>query len=186
MSNISAVKKQLSFKVQTAAALAAVAAAVVIPQIFHIFGAVFGVGTSLGEIFLPMHIPIILVGFLAGPYAGAIAGLLGPLASFVLTRMPTSFMLPFIMIELCTYGLAAGLIKDINIPSIFKVLLVQVSGRIIRSIMVLISVYAFGNMSIKVSSVWMSVVTGIGGIILQLIVIPLIIYGIEKLKKDEN
>lgn len=186
MSNISAVKKRLSFKVQTAAAIGAVAAAVVIPQIFHIFGAVLGMGTSLGETFLPMHIPIILVGLLAGPYAGAAAGLLGPLASFVLTGMPTSVMLPFIMIELCTYGLAAGLIKDVKMPWILKVLAVQVSGRALRSIMVLISVYAFGNMSIKVSSIWMSIATGFGGIVLQWILIPLIMYGINKLKKDEN
>ena len=55
-----AAKPRLSVKVQTFAALAAVAGAVAVPQLFHVLGAVSGLGTSLGEIFLPMHLPIML------------------------------------------------------------------------------------------------------------------------------
>ena len=100
-----AARPRLSVKAQTLATLAAIVGAVVVPQIFHTLGAISGLGTALGETFLPMHLPIILVGLLAGPYAGAIAGLLGPLASFALSGMPGIAMLPFMMIELCAYGL---------------------------------------------------------------------------------
>lgn len=94
-------KPRLSVKAQTLAAILAIAGAVALPQLFHVMGAVSGLGTKLGETFLPMHLTIFLAGFLAGPCAGAAAGLLAPLVNFALTGMPTSAMLPFMMIELC-------------------------------------------------------------------------------------
>lgn len=102
-------KPRLSVKVQTLATIAAIVGAVAVPQIFHVLGAVLGLGTGLGESFLPMHLPILLVGLLAGSYAGAAAGMFGPLVSFAFSGMPGIAMLPFMMLELCVYGLAAGL-----------------------------------------------------------------------------
>lgn len=176
-----AVKNQtkLSIKRQTLAALIAIVAAVIVPQVFHVMGAMSGLGTSLGETFLPMHLPILLVGLLAGPYAGASAGLLGPLVSFVLTGMPGSVMLPFMMIELCAYGLFAGLLRNVPFPTITKVLFTQVGGRLVRAAAILIAVYAFGNESISIAVIWNSVLTGIFGLALQWTLIPLILYRVE-------
>ena len=120
-----AVKQRLSVKAQTLAAILAVIGAIAVPRLFHAVGAVSGLGTALGETFLPMHLPIILTGFLAGPFAGAAAGLLGPLTSYLLTAMPGSVMLPFMMIELCVYGLTAGMLGNVKIPCIAKVFAVQ-------------------------------------------------------------
>ena len=125
-------KPRLSVKVQTMATIAAIAGAVAVPQIFHVLGAAFGLGTGLGESFLPMHLPILLVGLLAGPYAGAAAGMFGPLVSFALSGMPGVVMLPFMMLELCMYGLAAGLLRNVKLPVVVKVLLAQTAGRIVR------------------------------------------------------
>lgn len=182
----SAGKSRVSVKVQTIAALAAIVGAVAVPQIFHVLGAASGLGTSLGEIFLPMHLPIILAGLLAGPYAGAVAGLLGPLASFGLTAMPGAVMLPFMMIELCAYGLFAGLLRNVKLPTIAKVLAVQVAGRAVRAAAILISVYAFGNEAVNVTVIWKSIGTGLFGLALQWALIPLIIYRVENLKKFEK
>lgn len=107
-------KPRLSLKVQVIATIAAIAGAVILPQFFHLLGAISGLGSALGETFLPMHLPIILVGLLAGPYAGAISGLFGPLLSFALSGMPGAYMLPFMMIELCVYGLVSGLLRNVN------------------------------------------------------------------------
>lgn len=180
------VKPRLSVKVQTLAALAAIVGAVAVPQAFHLLGAVSERGTALGETFLPMHLPIILVGLLAGPYAGAIAGLFGPLASFALSGMPGIAMLPFMMIELCTYGMFAGLLRNVKIPTIGKVVAVQIAGRAVRAMATLLSVYALGNESIRVSSIWMSISVGIFGIVLQWVLLPLIVYRVESLKKYEE
>lgn len=172
-------KTKLTVKAQTLAALAAVVAAVALPQLFHAMGAISGLGTALGEVFLPMHLPILLVGLLAGPYAGAIAGLLGPMASFALSGMPGPAMLPFMMIELCAYGLFAGLLRDTKMPVIAKVVIAQVSGRAIRAAAILISVYALGIDSVRVEAIWMSVATGIFGLVLQWALLPLVVYRLE-------
>ncbi len=168
-------KPKLSVKTQTLATVGAIAAAVILPQLFHLMGAVSGLGTALGETFLPMHLPIIL----AGPYVGAIAGVLSPLISFALTGMPTVAMLPFMMIELCVYGLSAGLLRSVNLPNIVKVLIAQVAGRGVRAIAILIAVYAFGNTAVPVAVIWNSIVAGIFGIVLQWALIPLIVYRAE-------
>lgn len=182
----SAEKPRLSVKAQTLAAILAVIGVVVIPQLFHAMGAVSGLGTSLGETFLPMHLPIIIVGLIAGPYAGAVAGLLGPLASHLMTGMPGAVMLPFMMIELCAYGAVSGLFRNVRIPVIAKVLIAQLGGRIIRAAAILISVYALGNESVKVSVIWSSITAGLFGIVLQWSLIPLLMYRIEALKKHEQ
>ena len=178
-------KPRLSIKTQTLATVSAIIGAVVLPQLFHVMGAVSGLGTSLGETFLPMHLPIILVGLLAGTPSGAIAGLLAPLVSSLLTGMPAQLMLPFMMIELCAYGAFAGLLKNAKMPNIAKIFTAQVAGRAIRAVAILVSVYALGNESIKISVIWESVVTGIFGLVLQWSLIPLLLYRIENAKKHE-
>lgn len=176
----------LSIKVQTLAALAATIGAVALPQIFHAFGALFGLGTGLGEIFLPMHLPIILVGILAGPYAGSIAGLLGPLTSFALSGMPGSAMLPFMIIELTAYGLFAGLLQNVKVHTIGKVIASQFAGRVVRAAAILLAVYAFGNESVSVSIIWTSIITGLPGLLLQWSFLPLLIFFVNNRSKHEQ
>lgn len=181
-----AAKPRLSIKTQTLAAIAAIVGAVAVPQVFHALGAVSGLGTALGETFLPMHLPIMLVGLLAGPYAGAIAGLCGPLASFALSGMPGIVMLPFMMTELCAYGLFAGLLRNVKMPSIAKVILVQIAGRAVRAVAILLAVYVFGYEGIGVSVIWSSIAAGVFGIALQWVLLPLIIFRAENRKKNAN
>lgn len=185
MSTLTLSKPRLSIKVQTLATMSAIIAAVAVPQLFHAMGAVSGLGTSLGETFLPMHLPIILVGLLAGPYAGAISGLLGPLCSFALSGMPGAAMLPFMMLELCIYGLAAGLLRNIKLPTIVKVLIAQIAGRAVRAGAILTAVYAFHYGALNAAIIWNSIPVGIFGIVLQLSLIPLIVYRVENIKKHE-
>lgn len=176
------VKPRLTVQAQTLAALAAIAGAVVLPQIFHVIGAVSGMGAALGEAFLP----IILVGLLAGPYAGAAAGLLGPLVSHALSGMPGFAMLPFMMVELCAYGLLAGLLKNKKMPTFVKLLLTQIGGRAVRAVAILLAVLAFGNENISLSAIWMSSVTGICGIALQWALLPLLVYRVQHLHGHEE
>lgn len=162
------ITNRLSLKTQTLAALAAIAGAVALPQLFHLFG------SSLGETFLPMHLPIMLAGLFAGPFAGAAAGILGPLCSFALSGMPGAAMLPFIVIELFTYGLCAGLLKNAPIPTLAKALVIQVSGRAVRAAAILSAVYLFGYQAINPAVILTSIAVGLPGILLQLCLLPLI------------
>ncbi len=171
--------KQLTIKRQILAGIIAVASAVVLPTIFHLLGAISGLGTALGEVLLPMHLPIMLAALLCGPYVGAVSGLLSPLVSFLISGMPGAVMLPFMMIELCSYGLLAGALKNVKINSFFKVLLTQIGGRAIRAIAIAMAVYLFGNTRIGISVIWTSIMTGLIGIALQLVLIPLLLYRID-------
>ena len=175
--------KKLSVKVQTLAGLIAVISAIALPQLFHVMGAASGLGTALGEAFLPMHLPIILAGLLCGPYAAASAGAVAPLLSALLTGMPKPAMIPFMCIELCVYGLAAGLLRDAKIPTLVKVLIAQIAGRAVRAAAIVIGVNAFGS-TLDVSIIWTSVTVGIFGLALQWALIPLVVYRLRDNKSE--
>ncbi|MBR3752834.1 MAG: ECF transporter S component [Ruminiclostridium sp.] len=153
-------------KVQAMAAAIAVVAAVALPQIIHVAGAALGVGSGLGEMLLPMHLPVLLVGFLAGPWAGLVSGFLAPLVSFGLTGMPGQAMLPFIVIELCIYGLTAGFLRAKTMPVLGKVIVAQCAGRLVRAGAILLAVPVLGISAVPVSVIWTSITAGICGLIL--------------------
>ena len=179
-------KPRLSVKTQALATVVAIVGAVVVPQLFHALGALSGLGTALGETFLPMHLPIILVGLLAGPYAGMISGAVGPLVSFALSGMPGVAMLPFMMIELAFYGLSAGLLRNVKMPVVGKVLISQVAGRVLRAVAILLAVFAFQYQSVQIAVIWNSIVTGLPGLILQWTVLPLIVFWVDNRKQYEQ
>ena len=169
---------KLSLGTKTAATLLAIVAAVVLPQLFHVIGAVSGQGTMLGVAFLPMHLPIIFV--------GAIAGAAAPLVSFLLSGMPMLAMLPLMMAELCAYGLVAGLLRGIKLPSLAKVVIAQLAGRVVLTAATAIAVFAFGS-SKAIAATWTSdLAAGLPGLALQWALIPLAAYWTESLIANRN
>ena len=166
-------------KSKTIATLVAVIAAVALPQLVHAVGSVSGMGTSLGEALLPMHLAVILIGFLAGPICGVIAGACAPLLSFAISGMPTAIMLPFILIELVGYGFVSGMLSKTKLSVLLKLLIVQLGGRALRSLAVTIAVFGLSS-PVAISSIWMSLLIGLPGILLQWALIPLLMYRIEK------
>lgn len=177
---------KLSLSIKAAATVLAIVAAVALPQLFHVIGAVSGQGTMLGVVFLPMHLPIIFVGLIAGPAAGAIAGAAAPLASFLLSGMPMLAMLPLMMVELFAYGLVAGLLREVKLPSLVKVVIVQLAGRVVLTAATAIAVFAFGS-SKTVAATWTSdLAAGLPGLALQWALIPLAAYWTESLIAKRN
>ncbi len=170
-----AVSARLSGKAQAVCASAAVVIAVALPQLFHALGSLLHLGTALGEIFLPMHLPVILAGLLAGPLAGAAAGLLSPLLSFLVSGMPGQAMLPFMLLELGSYGLIAGLVRRTGWPSVLQVLIVQIGGRILRAGGILLAFYGLHSTAVAPAVILQSLKTGAVGILLQLLLIPLLL-----------
>ena len=177
---------KLSLSTKAAATVLAIVAAVALPQLFHVIGAVSGQGTMLGVAFLPMHLPIIVVGLIAGPAVGAIAGAAAPLASFLLSGMPMLAMLPLMMVELCAYGLVAGLLREVKLPSLAKVVIAQLAGRVVLTAATAIAVFAFGS-SKAVAATWTSdLAVGLPGLALQWALIPLAAYWTESLIAKRN
>jgi hypothetical protein len=181
-----AIKRNITVKTQALATLAAVAATLVLPQLLHAAGVVSGTGNALGQSFLPMYLPILLVGLLAGPVAGAVSGALAPLISFAISGMPPAAMLPFITAELILIGFAAGMLRDVKMPTIGKVALAQLAGKAMYALAILTAVYAFGNETVGIGNVLGSIGTGLPGLALQWVLLPLIVFWVENRKKHES
>ncbi len=150
------------------------ALAVLFPMIFHQFG-------MAGRIFLPMHIPVLLAGCICGPLSGMIIGLLAPALSFALTAMPPSYAVPLMTIELSLYGLAAGLFYYRLRLNVYIALIISlILGRIGFAIGLLI-LGLFIELPYGVRTYFsISVITGLPGIIIQLVVIPPIVAAVMR------
>ena len=187
--SLTAGTNKTSIKATLIGAVISAAMAVALPQLLHMFGMVTGLGPMPGETFLPMHLPVMLCGFFAGPAAGLISGAASPAISAALTGMPAPAMLPFMTIELAVYGLSAGLIKNTlgtDRLMMLKVLVVQVSGRAVRAIAILLAFYVLGLKMIAPAVIWNSIIAGLPGIAIQLIVIPAAVYAVNRAGKADS
>ena len=158
--------------------LTAVCAAlcVVVPMAFHAI-------PNAGSIFLPMHIPVLLCGMLCGWPFGFIAGMLGPLLSRLTTGMPPAAMLPGMMVECAVYGAISGLVlKYVHTGKLYADLYISLipamlAGRVISGIA---KALIFAPDTTLAGWATVSFVTGLPGIAIQLILIPAILFALEK------
>ena len=157
-------------------AAACIALCVVVPMAFHAV-------PNGGTIFLPMHIPVLLCGMLCGWPFGFIAGLLGPLLSSLTTGMPPAAMLPGMMVECAVYGAISGLVlKYVHTGKLYADLYISLipamlAGRVISGIA---KALIFAPDTTLAGWATVSFVTGLPGIAIQLILIPAILFALEK------
>ncbi len=148
----------------------------VLPMAFHSI-------PNAGSIFLPMHIPVLLCGLICGWPFGAVCGLLGPFLSSIVTGMPPAAMLPSMMIECCTYGLVTGLMmkfvrtKFATADLYISMVTAMVLGRVIAG---LAKAWILAPGTPAFAWVTTSLVTGIPGIAIQLVVMPILIFALTK------
>ena len=150
-----------------------IAIGILLPMVLHF------AGSEAGKVFLPMHIPVLLSGFVLGPAYGLGVGVITPLLSSILTGMPplvTPVPMAVIMIfELGAYGMVSGLLnKKFKLNMICSLLGSMLAGRIAAGIVVAVILYVFGfkNLGNPVIYVWGGIITGLPGIVIQLIVVP--------------
>lgn len=143
---------------------------------------------QIGNMLCPMHIPALLCGFICGPVWGALVGFISPLLRFLLWGMPPIFPTGIAMaFELCTYGLASGLLYSHlpkKVPYIYVNLLISmVAGRIIwGAVRFFISSFAATDFSFAIF-IADGFTKAIPGIILQIIIIPPIVAVLKKSNK---
>ncbi len=140
---------------------------ILIPQIFHMMG-----GPTMGGIFLPMHLSVLLGGMILGPFFGLILGFATPVLSFFLTGMPPLPRLPFMTVELIVYGLVAGIFIYKKYSSYLSLIVAQIIGRCVNALSLFILTSLFVMQVPAPITVWTAFVTGIPGVILQLLLIP--------------
>lgn len=183
MQKMSAVKKSIITAV-------CIALCVVLPQAFHAI-------PNAGSIYLPMHIPVLLCGLICGWPYGLLCGLAGPALSALITGMPPAAVLPGMMVECGVYGLAAGLLMqlvrtkrlyaDLYISLVAAMLLGRVVSGAAKAL-----IFSAGSYSMA-SWVAGSFVTALPGIIIQLALLPGIVYALmrarlipQRYPKDED
>ncbi|MDN5276255.1 MAG: hypothetical protein PWR01_220 [Clostridiales bacterium] len=157
-----------------------IALGILLPIAFH------AAGPNAGKIFLPMHIPVLLSGFVVGPVNALAVGIITPLLSSLLTGMPpmtpvpTAIMMAF---ELGAYGLLAGLFyQRFRWHELLCLIGAMLGGRIVLGLVVAGFVYVLGfkNLGNPAIYVWGGIVTGLPGMIIQLILIPGLIMLLKK------
>ncbi len=146
------------------------AVGVLLPQLFHFIG-----GPSAGRVFLPMHIGIFLIGFIVGGWHGIIAGITVPILSFLISGMPAPPTLFFMMFELAVYGAVSGFMRfgqDTKWMIYPKLVISMIAGRIASGLAMYVAVLIFNLEIAPVTAVLTSVVTGLPGIAIQIVLIP--------------
>ncbi len=148
---------------------------IIVPTIFHTTG-------LPGTTFLPMHIPVLIGGFLLPPHLAALLGMLTPVLNFLITGMPVLFPMVVIMIfELGTYGFVASILyRKLKIPSIISLIFSMIVGRIMVGVVVFILAAFFSIQLDPMTFIIGGVTTGLPGVIIQLVLIPTLIYSIVK------
>lgn len=156
-----------------------IALCVVLPMALHSI-------PKAGIIFGPMHLPVLLCGLVCGWQFGLLCGLVGPLLSSLLTGMPAAAMLPGMMLELAVYGLVAGiLVRVVHTGKIYldlyiSLIAAMLAGRILAGIANAL-IFTPGGYSL---TVWATsyFVTSLPGIVIQLLLIPSIVFALMKAK----
>lgn len=132
----------------------------------------------------PMHIPVLLAGFVVGWKHAAAIGLLLPPVSFLVSGMPPIYPVGLsMMTELATYGLVAALLYNYTKGKVLISLLgAMLAGRIVFGIAnaILLGLsgvpYGFG------AFITSAFITAVPAIILHIIVVPAMVYALQRAK----
>ena len=145
-----------------------IALGIILPYLAHMTG-------IAGSILLPMHLPPLLAGFLVGPFYGLIIGAILPPLNFAISGMPPMPTMAFMILELALFGLITGLMyQKFNI--LISLITAMLAGRIVYALAFALLI-EFQNPLIIIGG---GIVTGLPGIISQIVLIPIIVSALEK------
>ena len=157
-----------------------IACGLLLPLAFH----TFGMG---GRTFLPMHIPVFMGGMLLGWLPGLIIGALTPLLSCLLTGMPPLIpSLPMMIVELALFGLVAGYLYCDKRQNIYLALIsAMVAGRLGAAFVLLLFSDMLGIHLHPLTYVTATFMTGIVGVVIQIVFIPILVRRLENILNRE-
>lgn len=146
---------------------------------------------QIGNMLLPMHIPVLLCGFVCGGPSGLIVGLILPILRSIMFGMP--YMMPTAVamaFELAAYGAVSGIMyskmKNIKWGIYISLLTAMIAGRVVWGIVSFILYSILGNPFTWEIFAAGAFLNAVPGIVVQLILIPAIIYTLKKTHLWEN
>lgn len=137
---------------------------------------------QIGAMLCPMHFPVLLCGFFCGGPAGLLVGLLAPLLRSILFGMPPLFPKAICMaVELGVYGFVAGFLYR-RLPkrknTVYLSLgIAMLLGRLCWGAAMFLCLGAEFGMTAFLSG---AVTTALPGILLQWLLLPVIVFSMEK------
>lgn len=152
-----------------------IAIGVILPQAFHSI-------QNAGSIFLPMHIPVLVGGFILNPYYALCVGIVTPILSSVFTGMPSIPYIYVMILELVSYGLFISLLYNkVKIGLYPSLIGGMLAGRVMSIIGNYLILHILMNRPFNITTVAAGLfIQGIPGIVIQIILIPLIIYSLKR------
>jgi thiamine transporter ThiT len=146
---------------------------------------------SIGSMLLPMHIPVLICGFVLGWPYGLIVGFITPILRSAIFTMPPMYPSAIAMaFELATYGLATGIFYKTfpkkNVYIYVTLLISMLMGRVVWGIVSLMLFRIQGNPFTVKFFMTGAFINAIPGIILQIVLIPALIYALKKGNLIEN
>ena len=141
---------------------------------------------QIGRMLSPMHIPVLLCGMICGWPYGLAVGFLTPLLRSVLFGMPAIYPQAVAMaFELAVYGLVSGLLyarfPEKDLKAIYLSLIAaMLAGRLVWGLASLALYGVVGNAFTFPMFLAGAFVNAVPGILLHLILIPAIMFGLER------
>ena len=107
-----------------------------------------------------------------------LAGFITPIISFAITGMPAIPIVFFMMFELAAYGAVAGFLhfgSKVNQPNWLvypKLIIAMIAGRLVGGLAMFVGVWLFKLPINPVDTVTASLIAGLPGIALQIVLVP--------------
>ena len=148
---------------------------------------------EIGKALSPMHIPVYLCGFICGWPYGLIVGFILPLLRSVIFHMPALYPDAVGMaFELATYGFVTGVVYGIlkntsiqKLVSIYVTLVIaMLCGRVVWGIARLILLGIQGTAFTFEMFLAGAFIKAVPGIIVHLLLIPPIVFALERTKRS--
>lgn len=154
-----------------------IALCVALPQAFHAI-------PNAGNVWSPLHLPVLLCGLLCGWPYGLLCGLGGVTLSSLITGMPPAPVVPGMLVECAVYGFTTGLMMqlvrtkhlaaDLYISLAAAMLLGRLAAGAAKAL-----IFARGTITLTSWAVGYFV-TGLPAILLQLALLPVLVFALMK------
>ena len=153
---------------------------IILPRLINFAGS-----QTLGNLISPMHIPVFLSALILGPFYGTLVGFITPLFSTLIFSMPP--LAPPIAIlmafELAAFGLIAGYFYSTKSKNIYLSLIAaMILGRFVYGLALFLLGPVLDFNPPFIPFMQGAFLTGIPGMIIQLVIIPPIIEKIKPVK----
>lgn len=154
---------------------------IILPRLINFAGS-----QTLGNLISPMHIPIFLAALILGPFYGTLVGFITPLFStFIYALPPLSPPITILMaFELAAFGFISGYFYSTKNKNIYLSLTAaMILGRFVYGLALLLIGPLFSFKPPFIPFMQGVFVTGIPGMVIQLLIIPPLIKKIKPVKK---